>query len=56
MNLQMFETLAGFMLLHFGHIPKTGERVEYGGRRFTVTAMERNRIAKVMLERLGEAI
>jgi CBS domain containing-hemolysin-like protein len=49
-----FETLAGFLLLHFGHIPKTGERVEYGGRRFTVTEMERNRIAKVTIERLTE--
>jgi putative hemolysin len=49
-----FETLAGFLLLHFGHIPKTGERVEYGGRRFTVTEMERNRIAKVTIERLTD--
>jgi CBS domain containing-hemolysin-like protein len=50
-----FETLAGFLLLHFGHIPKALERVDYGGRRFTVTEMERNRIAKVTIERLSEA-
>jgi CBS domain containing-hemolysin-like protein len=51
-----FETLAGFMLLHFGHIPQAGERVEYGGRRFTVTLMDRNRIAKVTIERLTETL
>jgi CBS domain containing-hemolysin-like protein len=49
-----FETLAGFLLLHFGHIPKPKEKVEYGGRRFTVTEMERNRIAKVTIEKLTE--
>ena len=49
-----FETLAGFLLLHFGHIPKVGERVDYSGRKFTVTEMERNRIAKVTIERLTE--
>jgi CBS domain containing-hemolysin-like protein len=49
-----FETLAGFLLLHFGHIPRSGERVEYGGRRFTVTEMDRNRIAKVTIERLAD--
>ena len=51
-----FETLAGFMLLHFGHIPKAGERVEYGGKRFTVTEMERNRIAKVTIDRSTETL
>ena len=50
-----FETLAGFLLLHFGHIPKPEEHVDYGGRKFTVTGMERNRIAKVSIERLSEA-
>jgi CBS domain containing-hemolysin-like protein len=49
-----FETLAGFLLLHLGHIPKARERVDYGGRRFTVTQMDRNRIAMVSIERLGE--
>jgi CBS domain containing-hemolysin-like protein len=51
-----FETLAGFLLLHFGHIPKAKERVDYGGRRFTVVEMERNRIAKVSIERMGEGV
>lgn len=47
-----FETLAGFLLFQFGHIPKEGERMEYGGRRFTIAQMDRNRIASVTIEKL----
>jgi CBS domain containing-hemolysin-like protein len=47
-----FETLAGFMLYQFGYIPKEKDHVEYGGRRFTVSAMDRNRIAMVTIEKL----
>jgi CBS domain containing-hemolysin-like protein len=47
-----FETLAGFLLFQFGHIPKLNEFVEYGGRRFTITKMDRNRIATVTIEKL----
>jgi len=47
-----FETLAGFLLFRLGEIPHTGEFVEYGGRRFTVLEMERNRIARVRIEKL----
>ena len=47
-----FETLAGFLLFQFGYLPKVNESVEYGGRRFTITRMERNRIASVAIERL----
>src|SRR5208283_3451550 len=39
-----FETIAGYMLFQLGHIPRSGESVAFEGRRFTVTAMERNRI------------
>ena len=48
-----FETVAGYMLYRLGHIPQAGETVEFGERRFTVTAMERNRIAKVKVEKTG---
>jgi putative hemolysin len=48
-----FETIAGFMLLKLGHIPQAGEFTEFDGRRFTVTAMERNRIARVRIEKLA---
>lgn len=50
-----FETLAGFLLFQFGYLPKANDRVEYGGRRFTVAAMERNRIAKVLIEKFEPA-
>jgi CBS domain containing-hemolysin-like protein len=49
-----FETLAGFLLFQLGHIPKQTERVEYGGRRFTITKMDRNRIASVTIEKLDQ--
>jgi CBS domain containing-hemolysin-like protein len=47
-----FETLAGFLLFQFGYIPKVKDSVEYGGRRFTITHMDRNRIATVLVEKL----
>ncbi|MGA8030305.1 MAG: hemolysin family protein [Bryobacteraceae bacterium] len=47
-----FETLAGFLLFQFGHIPKIKDSLEYGDRRFTITSMDRNRIATVLIERL----
>jgi CBS domain containing-hemolysin-like protein len=47
-----FETLAGFLLYRLGEIPHTGEAVDYQGRRFTVLEMERNRIARVRVEKL----
>lgn len=47
-----FETLAGFLLYQFGYIPKVKDSLEYGGWRFTVTQMDRNRIATVLVEKL----
>lgn len=47
-----FETLAGFLLQQFGHIPETGESVEFEQRNYTVLSMERNRIARVRIEPL----
>jgi putative hemolysin len=46
-----FETLAGFLLMRFGKLPAAGESLEYEGRRFTVIEMDRNRIAKVRVEK-----
>jgi CBS domain containing-hemolysin-like protein len=45
-----FETLAGFLLFQLGEIPKTGDIVEYGNRRFVISEMERNRISRVRIE------
>ncbi|MFL6448273.1 MAG: hemolysin family protein [Bryobacteraceae bacterium] len=47
-----FETLAGFLLYQFGHIPMVDESVVHDGRRFTIAEMDRNRIAAVLVEKL----
>lgn len=47
-----FETIAGYMLSQFGYLPQQGETVDFEGRRFTVSAMERNRIARIHIEKL----
>ncbi len=49
-----FETLAGFLLFRLGYIPSAGESVDYGARKFTVLQKERNRIARVKVERLDD--
>jgi CBS domain containing-hemolysin-like protein len=36
-----------------GRIPAPGDHVQEGTRRFTVLVMERNRIARVRIERLA---
>jgi CBS domain containing-hemolysin-like protein len=47
-----FETVAGYILSRLGYIPKAGESVDFEGRRYTVTAMEHNRIARVHVEKI----
>jgi putative hemolysin len=49
-----FETLAGFLLYCLKDIPQPGTSVEYRGRRYTVLEMDRNRIARVRIEKLPE--
>ncbi|MGB7760809.1 MAG: hemolysin family protein [Bryobacteraceae bacterium] len=49
-----FETLAGFLLFRLGAIPRSGDQVGYEGRRYTVIEMDRNRIARVRVEKLTE--
>jgi CBS domain containing-hemolysin-like protein len=44
------ETLAGFLLAQFGHLPEVGESLVFGGRRFVVTEMAGLRIARVRVE------
>ena len=47
-----FETLAGFMLHQFGHIPKEGESFVFDHWRFTVLDMEHHRVASVKAEKI----
>jgi putative hemolysin len=49
---QGFETLAGFVLWKLQRVPRVGDSFEFEGRRFTVTEMEGNRIARVQVEQL----
>jgi putative hemolysin len=42
-----YDTLGGFLFDSFDRIPSVGQWISDGGRRFTVKALEGNRIAKV---------
>jgi putative hemolysin len=44
-----YETLGGFMLDRFGHIPRPGEHFTCHGWRFEVVDMDRHRVDKVLL-------
>lgn len=50
-----FETLGGFMLDHFGHIPRPGEHFACHGWRFEIVDMDRHRVDKVLLQKLAPA-
>ena len=45
-----YATLAGFVLLHLGSIPQTGEYFEWGSYRFEVVDMDGRRIDKVLVQ------
>ena len=44
------ETLAGFLLMRLGRIPRGGESIDFEGRRLTVVEMDGRRISKVRVE------
>ena len=46
-----YETLAGFLLSHFGHIPSAGETVSAEGWSFEIVEMDEHRIAWVRVRR-----
>lgn len=45
------ETVGGFILEKLGSVPRGGETVEFDGHRLTVVDVERNRVAKVKIEK-----
>jgi len=49
-----YETLAGFIMARFGHIPEVGETLTFGDWELTVVEMVRHRIEEVRLVRHGE--
>lgn len=46
-----YDTIAGWVLVRLGHIPLPGERVEVNDVRFTVQAVRRRRIARLLVQR-----
>ena len=47
-----YETVAGFVLSHINHLPRTGEHVEALGWRFEVVDIDGRRIDKILATRL----
>jgi putative hemolysin len=50
-----YETVGGFILNRLGFVPKGGESFEAEGYRFTVTEMDRRRVARVKVKTLAPA-
>jgi len=50
-----YQTLGGFIMTYLGRIPKTGSTFEWGGFRFEVVDMDRNRVDKVLITPKGGA-
>lgn len=48
------DTVSGFVLGLFGHIPEAGERVRYGGHVFEALEVDRGRLTRVRMERVAE--
>ncbi len=49
-----FDTLAGFLMNHFGYIPQAGESMEFQGVRFTIETADERRVSTVMLTILSD--
>ncbi|HWP41874.1 MAG TPA: hemolysin family protein, partial [Blastocatellia bacterium] len=52
---ESYHTLAGFVLMKMGRIPKIGERFEWGGMRFEVMDLDGRRVDKVLVTPVGKA-
>lgn len=48
-----FQTIGGFVLHQLGHIPEEGEKLDWHGHRFEIVDMERQRIDKLLIQRIG---
>jgi putative hemolysin len=47
-----YQTLAGFILFHLGHVPETGEHFEWQKLRIEIVDMDRRRIDKLLVKKL----
>ena len=50
-----FQTLGGFVVTQFGRIPSAGEHFEWGGWRFEVLDMDRQRVDKLLIRAQPDA-
>ena len=50
-----YQTIAGFILSHLGHIPKEGEHFKYQNLKFVIAEMRGMRIAKIVVTREQDA-
>jgi putative hemolysin len=50
-----YQTLAGFVVKSFGHVPREGETFESQGYVFEVLDMDRHRVDKVLVMRASHA-
>lgn len=48
-----FQTLGGFLMTRLGRVPVTADHVEFGGWRFEVMDMDRRRVDKALVTRVG---
>lgn len=49
-----YHTLGGFAMLQLGRVPQIADRFEWGGLRFEVVDMDRNRVDKLLVTRLPQ--
>ncbi len=47
-----FNTIAGFLLIHFKHIPYAGEYINWGGFKFEIMDMDGTRIDKILIQKM----
>lgn len=50
---EAFDTVAGLVMKHFGHLPKQGESISFDGYRFLVLRADSRRIHSLQIERLA---
>lgn len=51
-----YQTLAGLVLFLRGHVPETGEHFEWSHLHFEIVDMDRRRIDKLLVRRLGSGV
>jgi putative hemolysin len=50
-----YNTLGGFAMLQLGRVPQIADKFDWGGLRFEVVDMDRNRVDKLLVARLPDS-